>query len=770
MRTNLDEHLLRVGWATPAAAPTTPIRARRFHLLGDSDSVDEGNSRASDEDVAISPQAGPGRENASPHAAATANRAHGSAAREATRSALAPTAASAANATSPGLGPASEDDAPSTAAACLSAGAGAGLALISPSARMHAARGTGGVFHRCGTSAASSHAAGKQLHAQQLAQLQQGFSYGPRAHSLAQAGLQLVVTSSAAAPGAASVTGDAASADTPAYGGAGWTQADVAAAANMSGVAPLPGDECSRGALARPLLNTLTGLPPATPIRRRGWGDGGTTSGITALTATTVREADAVRLGHATPSRGGGGGGVWFGVSPIPRERVPPAVPTSPPVAVAGSTGTAATATGGAGSAAAVVVVSPSGRRRRRVAVFGHLPTEFNSPEQAERVWGRDAVCAEERRRVAAAVASAAAGLPLDMWSPMRPSTMHLSSPSTAVALAIRHSDAAAAAAGHCYDSDSDDNDVAPAARATRARDALHRQGSLAAMHMGAARPIASPLLQSAAASPASGDDEDSIDGGRAAAAPVDDNEVRGNGLGEHAHTVGTGADGQWSHAGCSTGRLQSPGAKRRSPYRVDDGAAHSDASGSTSLIVAGCSGSQPCPRRRSHGNGSGSPSRCRDDERESGGERTEELDAGGCSGPRKRSPAKVHTPTAHAAARVPHEPAAASAARTGYVLASTPVAAAEAPTTAAPPKGLSAQQRWKLVQTLTREVFGHTGGLRPAQSQAVGAALAGRDALVLLPTGSGKSLCYILPALAVAGVTVVVSPLVALVADQMQW
>ncbi|HEV2997595.1 MAG TPA: ATP-dependent DNA helicase RecQ [Solirubrobacteraceae bacterium] len=55
----------------------------------------------------------------------------------------------------------------------------------------------------------------------------------------------------------------------------------------------------------------------------------------------------------------------------------------------------------------------------------------------------------------------------------------------------------------------------------------------------------------------------------------------------------------------------------------------------------------------------------------------------------------------------------------------------------------------------------------RPGQREAVRAALEGRDSLVVMPTGSGKSLCYQLPALAGRGLVVVVSPLIALMADQ---
>jgi ATP-dependent DNA helicase RecQ len=55
----------------------------------------------------------------------------------------------------------------------------------------------------------------------------------------------------------------------------------------------------------------------------------------------------------------------------------------------------------------------------------------------------------------------------------------------------------------------------------------------------------------------------------------------------------------------------------------------------------------------------------------------------------------------------------------------------------------------------------------RPGQRETVAAALAGRDSLVVMPTGGGKSLCYQLPGLASDALTVVVSPLIALMADQ---
>src|ERR687892_982676 len=66
------------------------------------------------------------------------------------------------------------------------------------------------------------------------------------------------------------------------------------------------------------------------------------------------------------------------------------------------------------------------------------------------------------------------------------------------------------------------------------------------------------------------------------------------------------------------------------------------------------------------------------------------------------------------------------------------------------------------------REHFGFPG-FRPGQREACQAALGGRDALVVMPTGSGKSLCYQLPALLRPDLAIVVSPLVALMQDQVE-
>jgi ATP-dependent DNA helicase RecQ len=57
----------------------------------------------------------------------------------------------------------------------------------------------------------------------------------------------------------------------------------------------------------------------------------------------------------------------------------------------------------------------------------------------------------------------------------------------------------------------------------------------------------------------------------------------------------------------------------------------------------------------------------------------------------------------------------------------------------------------------------------REGQREIIDAVLRGEDALVVRPTGSGKSLCYQLPACLLPGVTVVVSPLIALMKDQLE-
>ena len=82
-----------------------------------------------------------------------------------------------------------------------------------------------------------------------------------------------------------------------------------------------------------------------------------------------------------------------------------------------------------------------------------------------------------------------------------------------------------------------------------------------------------------------------------------------------------------------------------------------------------------------------------------------------------------------------------------------------------ASPAGPTSSHSAILDSTLS-EVFGFAE-LRAGQSTAIEAILAGQNVLAVMPTGAGKSLCYQLPALILGGLTVVVSPLVALMRDQ---
>src|SRR5688572_33460649 len=66
------------------------------------------------------------------------------------------------------------------------------------------------------------------------------------------------------------------------------------------------------------------------------------------------------------------------------------------------------------------------------------------------------------------------------------------------------------------------------------------------------------------------------------------------------------------------------------------------------------------------------------------------------------------------------------------------------------------------------REIFG-LDEFRPGQREVIEEVLAGRDVLCVMPTGAGKSLCYQLPAAIEKGLTIVVSPLISLMEDQVQ-
>ena len=71
-------------------------------------------------------------------------------------------------------------------------------------------------------------------------------------------------------------------------------------------------------------------------------------------------------------------------------------------------------------------------------------------------------------------------------------------------------------------------------------------------------------------------------------------------------------------------------------------------------------------------------------------------------------------------------------------------------------------------IRQLLRSVF-HVERLRGGQQQVIDSVLDGKDTLAIMPTGSGKSLCYQVPARLLGGLTVVISPLISLMKDQQE-
>jgi len=69
-------------------------------------------------------------------------------------------------------------------------------------------------------------------------------------------------------------------------------------------------------------------------------------------------------------------------------------------------------------------------------------------------------------------------------------------------------------------------------------------------------------------------------------------------------------------------------------------------------------------------------------------------------------------------------------------------------------------------IQTILKERFGFNQ-FRAGQEAVINDVISGRDTIAIFPTGSGKSLCYQLPAYTKSGTTLIISPLVALMEDQ---
>jgi DNA topoisomerase-3 len=101
-----------------------------------------------------------------------------------------------------------------------------------------------------------------------------------------------------------------------------------------------------------------------------------------------------------------------------------------------------------------------------------------------------------------------------------------------------------------------------------------------------------------------------------------------------------------------------------------------------------------------------------------------------------------------------------------GSLDAPPPSADVPPPPSDSPPASVRAPPATRDLESLLHERFGFTS-FRPFQEEVCRATTAGRDVLLVMPTGAGKSLCYQLPGLARGGTTLVVSPLIALMEDQ---
>ena len=77
-------------------------------------------------------------------------------------------------------------------------------------------------------------------------------------------------------------------------------------------------------------------------------------------------------------------------------------------------------------------------------------------------------------------------------------------------------------------------------------------------------------------------------------------------------------------------------------------------------------------------------------------------------------------------------------------------------------------ETRYQTPEEALKVIFGYDS-FREGQKQVIDSILSGRDAFAVMPTGAGKSVCYQIPAMLLPGITLVISPLISLMQDQVK-
>jgi superfamily II DNA helicase RecQ len=136
-----------------------------------------------------------------------------------------------------------------------------------------------------------------------------------------------------------------------------------------------------------------------------------------------------------------------------------------------------------------------------------------------------------------------------------------------------------------------------------------------------------------------------------------------------------------------------------------------------------------------------------------------------------KKAAAKKPAASREDADEVVEKPAKSARAKAGKAKAEAPpapkVTSGYSLDRPSPPEAAGLPKKVGALLGIAQEVL-HINSFRPGQAEAFEHLLAGEDLLAVMPTGSGKSLLYQLTSLVVPGVTVVVSPLIALIKDQL--